>query len=39
MVVTGAASVLFPALRRADKLTAESLREAELELAQAEPID
>ena len=39
MVVTGAAAVLFPALRRADKLTSESLREAELELAQAEPID
>jgi MFS family permease len=39
MVVTGAAAVLFPALRRADKLTAESLREAELELAQAEPVD
>jgi MFS family permease len=39
MVVTGAAAVLFPALRRADKLTSESLREAEVELAQAEPID
>jgi MFS family permease len=39
IAVTGAASILFPALRRADKLTAESLREAELELAEAEPVD
>ena len=39
MVVTGVAALLFPALRRADQLTAESLREAELELAQAEPVD
>lgn len=39
VLVTGAASVLFPALRRADKLTAESLLAAELELAEAEPID
>jgi MFS family permease len=39
LVVTGAAAVLFPALRRADKLTAESLRAAEVELAEAEPID
>jgi len=29
LAVTGAAAVLFPALRRADKLTAESMREAE----------
>ncbi len=39
MVVTGAAAVLFPALRRADQLTAESLRAAETELAEAEPVD
>ena len=39
VVVTGTATLLFPALRRADALTAESLQEAELELAQAEPID
>ena len=39
VVVTGSAALLFPALRRADKLTTESLHEAELELAQAEPID
>lgn len=39
VVVTGSAALLFPALRRADQLTAESLQEAELELAQAEPID
>ena len=39
VVVTGSAAMLFPALRRADQLTTESLREAELELAQAEPID
>lgn len=38
VAVTGAATLLFPALRRADQLTAESLREAELELADAEPI-
>jgi len=39
VVVTGSAALLFPALRRADQLTAESLQDAELELAQAEPID
>ncbi len=39
MMVTGAAAVLFPALRRADQLTAESLRAAEVELAGAEPVD
>ena len=39
LVVTGAAAVLFPALRRADQLTAESLREAEVEMATAQPID
>ena len=39
LVVTGICAVAFPALRRADKLTAESLREAEHELAIAEPVD
>jgi len=37
LLVTGAAAALFPALRRADKLTAESLRGADLELSVAEP--
>jgi MFS family permease len=37
MIVTGAAGVLFPALRRADKLTAESLQGAGQELSAAEP--
>ena len=37
MIVTGAAAFLFPALRRADQLTAESLQNADLELAIAEP--
>jgi MFS family permease len=39
MLVTGAASFLFPALRRADALTAESLRNASLEQSVAEPED
>lgn len=39
MLVTGSAAVLFPALRRADRLTAESLRAAELQQAVAEPVD
>ncbi len=39
MLVTGSAAVLFPALRRADKLTAESLRGAELQHATAEPVN
>jgi hypothetical protein len=39
LVVTTAAAVLFPQLRRADALTAESLQSAERELATAEPID
>ena len=39
VAVTGAAAMLFPALRRADQLTTESLRAAETELAEAEPID
>jgi len=38
MLVTSAASFLFPALRRADALTAESLRESKLEESEAEPI-
>jgi MFS family permease len=38
LAVTGIAAVVFPQLRRADQLTAESLRAAELELADAEPI-
>jgi len=39
MVVTTAAAGLFPQLRRADALTAESLREAESELSVAEPVN
>jgi MFS family permease len=39
MVVTASAAGLFPVLRRADALTAESLRGAELELSEAEPVD
>ena len=39
VAVTGSAALLFPALRRADQLTAESLQAAELELAEAEPVD
>jgi MFS family permease len=39
LIVTGSASVLFPRLRRADALTAESLMEANRELSTAEPID
>jgi MFS family permease len=39
LAVTGIAAVVFPALRKADKLTAESLQEAEAELAEAEPVD
>ncbi len=39
LVVTGVCAVGFPALRRADKLTSESLMEAERELAIAEPVD
>ena len=38
MVVTTAAAGLFPQLRRADALTAESLREVETELSVAEPV-
>ena len=39
LLVTAASSVLFPKLRAADQLTAESLREGNLELAIAEPAD
>lgn len=39
LIVTGVSAGIFPALRRADSLTAESLRAAETELADAEPID
>ena len=39
MAVTAAAAGLFPQLRKADALTAESLRSAERELSMAEPAD
>jgi MFS family permease len=39
MAVTASAAGLFPRLRRADRLTAESLMEAERELSMAEPVD
>jgi MFS family permease len=39
LLVTASAAVLFPQLRRADALTAESLQSAEREFATAEPID
>jgi hypothetical protein len=39
LMVTGFASVLFPALRRADALTAESLMAADVEQSVAEPAD
>jgi MFS family permease len=39
MVVTTSAAVLFPQLRRADALTAESLMKAERELGVAEPVN
>ncbi|MDP9039481.1 MAG: MFS transporter [Acidobacteriota bacterium] len=39
MVVTGCASILFPTLRRADALTAESLTGASLQQSVAEPAD
>ena len=38
MVVTASAAGLFPKLREADALTAESLMEAERELSEAEPV-
>lgn len=39
LAVTGLWAVFFPALRRADKLTAEDLIAVERELSQTEPID
>ncbi len=39
MTITGLWSVFFPALRRADKLTAEDLIAAEKELSAAEPLN
>jgi MFS family permease len=39
LVVVGVSAFAFPALRRADRLTAESLRAAEVELAGAEVVD
>ncbi len=39
LIVTAISAVVFPALRRANQLTAESLRSAEVELAAAEPVD
>jgi hypothetical protein len=39
LVVMGAAAAFFPALRRADALTAESLMGIEKELSAAEPVD
>ncbi len=39
LAVTATAALVFPTLRRADQLTAESLRAAELEMAEAEPVD
>ena len=39
LCVTVVAAGIFPALRRADALTTESLRAAETEFAEAEPID
>jgi MFS family permease len=39
LVVTASAAGLFPVLRRADALTTESLRGAELEQSEAEPVD
>lgn len=39
LAVTGSAAMLFPGLRKADALTAESLTEVERELSGAEPVD
>ena len=39
VLVTVVTAVFFPALRKADALTAESLRAAEIELSEAEPLD
>jgi len=38
-VVTASAAGLFPQLRRADALTAESLMASERELSMAEPVN
>jgi len=39
LAVTFISALAFPALRNADQLTTESLRAAEMELAEAEPVD
>jgi hypothetical protein len=39
VLVTAGTAIFFPALRKADALTAESLRAAEEELSVAEPVD
>ena len=39
LIVTGAAGVLFPALRKADALSAESLMQSNMQQSIAEPTD
>jgi hypothetical protein len=39
LVVTGAAAALFPGLRRADALTAESLMQSNVQQSVAEPVE
>ena len=39
LIVTGLASTLFPALRKTDELTSESLMQAKLQQSAAEPPD
>ena len=39
VLVTGWAAAVFPALRNANALTTESLRGADMELSEAEPVD
>jgi len=39
LVVTGLAGVLFPALRKADTLSAESLMQSNMQQSVAEPAD
>ena len=39
LIVTGFASTLFPALRRADTLSAESLMQSNMQQSSAEPVD
>ena len=39
MLVTCAASVVFPALRNADALSAESLMQSNMQQSMAEPVD